>query len=131
MLDSSDDVLPAALVYLGPNPNSTAEPDLQRTADLASRVRPLVRKFHSSEYLNALASSEICLAIGYSGDVKQAEKRATEAKNNIEIAYGIPKEGAQLWFDILAIPRDAKNVAEAFAFIDYLQKPEVAAASSN
>jgi putrescine transport system substrate-binding protein len=131
MLDSSDDVLPVALVYLGLDPNSTAEADLQRSADLVSRVRPFVRKFHSSEYVNALASGEICLVVGYSGDVKQAQKRATEAKNNIEIAYVIPKEGAQLWFDNLAIPRDARNVAEAYAFIDYLQKPEVAAANSN
>ena len=131
MLDSSDDVLPAALLYLGLNPNSAVESDLQRAADLVTRVRSFVRKFHSSEYVNALASGEICLVIGYSGDVKQAQKRATEAKNNIEIAYVIPKEGAQLWFDNLAIPRDAKNVAEAYAFIDYLQKPEVAAANSD
>jgi putrescine transport system substrate-binding protein len=131
MLDSSDDVLPAALLYLGLDPNSTAEADLQRAADLVSRVRPFVRKFHSSEYVNALASGEICLVVGYSGDIKQAQKRATEAKNGIDIAYVIPNEGAQLWFDNLAIPRDAKNVTEAYAFIDYLQKPEVAAANSN
>ncbi len=131
MLDSSDDVLPAALRYLGLDPNSTAEADLQRAADLVSRVRPFVRKFHSSEYVNALASGEICLVIGYSGDIKQAQKRAAEAKNGIDIAYVIPKEGAQLWFDNLAIPRDAKNVAEAYAFIDFLQKPEIAAANSN
>jgi putrescine transport system substrate-binding protein len=131
MLDSSDDVLPAALRYLGLDPNSTAEADLQRAADLVSRVRPFVRKFHSSEYVNALASGEICLVVGYSGDVKQAQKRAAEAKNGIDIAYVIPKEGAQLWFDNLAIPREAKNVAEAYAFIDFLQKPEIAAANSN
>jgi putrescine transport system substrate-binding protein len=131
MLDSSDDVLPSALNYLGLDPNSTAEADLQRAADLVTRVRPFVRKFHSSEYVNALASGEICLALGYSGDIKQAQKRGREAKSNIDIAYVIPKEGAQLWFDNLAIPRDAKNVAEAYSFIDYLQKPEVAAANSN
>ena len=131
MLDSSDDILPAALLYLALDPNSTEQADLQRAAELVSRVRPFVRKFHSSEYVNALASGEICLAVGYSGDIKQAQKRATEAKNNINIAYVIPKEGAQLWFDNLAIPRDAKNTAEAYAFLDYLQKPEVAAANSN
>jgi putrescine transport system substrate-binding protein len=131
MLDSSDDVLPAALRYLGLDPNSTAEADLQRAADLVSRVRPFVRKFHSSEYVNALASGEICLVVGYSGDIKQAQKRAAEAKNGIDIAYVIPKEGAQLWFDNLAILRDAKNVVEAYAFIDFLQKPEIAAANSN
>jgi putrescine transport system substrate-binding protein len=90
-----------------------------------------VRKFHSSEYLNALASGEICLVLGYSGDVKQAQKRAAEAKNGVDIGYAIPKEGAQLWFDNLAIPKDARNVAEALALIDYLLKPEVAAKNTN
>ena len=86
-----------------------------------------MRKFHSSEYLNALASGEICLVVGFSGDIKQAQKRAAEAKNGVEIGYAIPKEGAQMWFDNLAIPSDARNVAEAHAFINYLQRPEVAA----
>jgi putrescine transport system substrate-binding protein len=131
MLDSSDDVLPAALNYLGLDPNSKTEPDLQKAADLVAKVRPFVRKFHSSEYLDALASGEICFAVGFSGDFKQAQKRAAEAKNGVDIVYVIPSEGAQLWFDNLAIPKDAKNVAEAHAFIDYLQKPEVAARNSN
>ena len=117
--------------YLGLDPNSPKEADLQKAADLVRKIRSSVRKFHSSEYLNALASGEICLVVGFSGDVKQAQKRAAEAKNGIEIAYAIPKEGAQLWFDNLAIPRDARNVAEAHALIDYLQKPEVAAKNSN
>jgi putrescine transport system substrate-binding protein len=131
LLDSSDDILPAALKYLGFDPNSRSEAELQKATDLVSKIRPSVRKFHSSEYLNALASGEICFAVGFSGDVKQAQKRAAEAKNGIEIAYAIPKEGAQLWFDNLAIPKDAKHVAEAHAFINYLQKPEVAAKNSN
>jgi putrescine transport system substrate-binding protein len=131
LLDSSDDILPAALKYLGFDPNSRTEGELQKAADLVAKVRPSVRKFHSSEYLNALASGEICFAVGFSGDVKQAQKRAAEAKNGVEVAYAIPKEGAQLWFDNLAIPKDAKNVAAAHAFIDYLQKPEVAAKNSN
>jgi putrescine transport system substrate-binding protein len=131
MLDSSDDILPAALYYLGLDPNATNEVDLQKSAALVTNIRPFVRKFHSSEYVNALASGEICFAVGFSGDVKQAQKRAAEAKNGIEITYVIPREGAQLWFDNLAIPRDARNVTEAHAFIDFLQKPEVAAANSN
>jgi putrescine transport system substrate-binding protein len=130
MLDSSDDVLPAALNYLGLDPNTSSETELQKAADLVATVRPFVRKFHSSEYVNALASGEICLALGYSGDIKQAQKRAAEAKNGIEVRYSIPKEGAQLWFDNLAIPRDARNVAEAHAFINFLQKPQVAAMNS-
>ncbi len=96
-----------------------------------TKIRPYVRKFHSSEYLNALASGEICLVVGFSGDIKQSQKRAVEAKNGVEIAYAISKEGAQLWFDNLGIPRDARNVAEADAFINYLQKPEVAAKNTN
>ena len=131
LLDSSDDILAAALHYLGLDPNSANETDLQTAAALVMKIRPYVRKFHSSEYLNALASGEICLVVGFSGDIKQAQKRAAEAKNGIDIAYAIPKEGAQLWFDNLAIPRDARNVAEAEDFINYLQRPEVAAKNTN
>ena len=90
-----------------------------------------MRKFHSSEYLNALATGEICFVVGFSGDVKQAQKRAAEAKGGIEIGYAIPKEGAQLWFDNLAIPKDAPDPAEAHALINYLLKPEVAAKNTN
>jgi putrescine transport system substrate-binding protein len=82
-------------------------------------------------YLNALASAEICLVVGWSGDVKQAQKRAAEAKGGVEIGYAIPKEGAQMFFDNLAIPKDARNAANAHALIDYLQRPEVAARNSN
>ena len=90
-----------------------------------------MRKFHSSEYLNALATGEICLVVGWSGDIKQAQKRAAEAKSGVEIGYAIPKGGAQMFFDNFAIPKDAKNVAEAHAFIDYMLRPEVAAKNSN
>jgi putrescine transport system substrate-binding protein len=131
MLDSADDILPAALHYLGLDPNSTKEADLQKAADLLTKIRPSVRKFHSSEYVNALASGEICFVVGFSGDIKQAQKRAREAKNGVDIGYAIPKEGAQLWFDNLAIPKDAPNAAEALEFINYLQQPEVAAKNSN
>jgi putrescine transport system substrate-binding protein len=131
MLDSADDILPAALHYLGLDPNSTKPQDLDKATDLMLKIRPFVRKFHSSEYLNALASGEICLVVGWSGDIKQAQKRAREAKNGIEIGYSIPKEGAQMWFDNLAIPKDAEHVAEAYAFINFLLRPEVAAKNSD
>lgn len=131
MLDSAEDMLPAALRYLGLNPNTTSESALQEAALALVAVRPLVRKFHASEYLNALATGEICLAVGFSGDVKQAQKRAAEGKKGIQIAYTVPSEGAQLWFDNLAIPRDSKNVVEAHEFINFLQEPEVAARNSN
>jgi putrescine transport system substrate-binding protein len=131
MLDSADDIFSAALNHLRLNPNSKDEKDLQKAADLVTKVRPQVRKFHSSEYLNALASGEICLVVGWSGDIKQAQKRAAEAKGGVEVGYAIPKEGAQMWFDNLVIPKDAANVANAHALIDYLQRPEVAARNSN
>ena len=130
-LDSSDDIMPAALHYLQLDPNSSAPDDLQRAADLLLGIRPYIRKFHSSEYLNALASGEICLAVGFSGDIIQARRRAAQAKAGVVIAYAIPKKGAQLWFDNLAIPSDAPDVAEANALIDYLLRPEVAAANTN
>ncbi|OIQ71149.1 putrescine-binding periplasmic protein precursor [mine drainage metagenome] len=131
MLDSADDIFPAALSYLGLDPNSTKQADLEKAADLVVRIRPFVRKFHSSEYLSALATGEICLVVGWSGDIMQARSRAAEAKNDVAIGYAIPKEGAQMFFDNLAIPADARNVAEAYALIDYLYRPEVAARNSN
>ena len=131
MLDSADDIIPAALHFLGLNPNSTDPAELERAADVLMKIRPSVRKFHSSEYLNALANGEICLVVGWSGDIKQSQRRAIEAKNGVEIGYSIPKEGAQMFFDNLAIPKDAGHVTEAHAFIDYLLRPEVAAKNSN
>ena len=131
MLDSADDILPAALHYLGLNPNSTEPADLDRAADLMSKIRPAVRKFHSSEYINALAGGEICLVVGWSGDIKQARNRAIEAKNGVEVGYVIPKEGAQMWFDNIAIPRDAPHPDAAHAFINFLLEPKVAARNSN
>jgi len=131
MLDSADDILPAALSYLGIDPNSTKQADLEKAADLVSKIRPFVRKFHSSEYLGALASGEICFVVGWSGDVMQARSRAEEAKTGVEIGYTIPKEGAQMFFDNLAIPSDAKNVAEAYTLINYLYRPDVAAKNSD
>jgi putrescine transport system substrate-binding protein len=131
MLDSPDDIFPAALGYLGLDPNSTKQADLEKAADLVAKVRPSVRKFHSSEYLSALATGEICLVVGWSGDIMQARSRAAEAKSDVEIGYAIPKEGAQMFFDNLAIPADAGNVAEAYELINYLYRPEIAAKNSN
>ena len=131
MLDSVDDIVPAALHQLGLNPNSTEQKDLDKAAELIAKIRPSVRKFHSSEYINALASGEICFVVGWSGDIKQAQRRAAEAKNGVEIGYAIPKEGAQMFFDNLAIPKDAPHAAEAHAFIDYLLRPDVAAKNTD
>src|ERR1700731_3325179 len=131
MLDSADDIFPAALSYLALDPNSTKQADLEKAADLVSKIRPYVRKFHSSEYLSALATGEICLVVGWSGDIMQARSRAAEANSDIEIGYAIPKEGAQMFFDNLAIPADAEHVAEAYELINYLYRPEVAAKNSD
>jgi putrescine transport system substrate-binding protein len=131
LLDSSDDVMSAGLHYLHLDPNTSDPGELNKVTELLLRIRPYVRKFHSSEYLNALATGEICLVVGFSGDVKQAQKRAAEAKGGIEIGYSIPKEGAQLWFDNLAIPKDAPDVEEAHELINYLIRPDVAAKNTN
>jgi putrescine transport system substrate-binding protein len=131
MLDSADDILPTALRYLGLDPNSTKQADLEKAADLVIKIRPFVRKFHSSEYLNALATGEICLVVGWSGDIMQARSRAEEAKNGIEVGYAIPKEGAEMFFDNLAVPADAKNVNEAHELINYLYRPDIAAKNSD
>jgi putrescine transport system substrate-binding protein len=131
LLDSSDDVMSAGLNYLHLDPNSSDPADLEKVTELLVKIRPYVRKFHSLEYLNALATGEICFAVGFSGDVKQAQRRAAEARAGVDLGYAIPKEGAQLWLDNLAIPNDAPHVAEAHALIDYLLKPEVAAKNTN
>ncbi len=130
-LDSPDDLFPAALAYLGLDPNSKQEADLRKAADLLKTVTPYVQKFHSSEYINDLANGDICLAVGYSGDVLQARDRASEANNGVTIAYSIPKEGALMWFDSMVIPKDAPHPDAAYAFINYMMTPQVAAANSN
>jgi putrescine transport system substrate-binding protein len=94
-------------------------------------VRPYIQKFNSSEYINALANGDICVAVGYSGDILQARDRAAEAENGVTIDYLIPKEGALMWFDSFVIPADAPHPDAAHAFINYMMKPEVAAANSN
>ncbi|MBX9682799.1 MAG: polyamine ABC transporter substrate-binding protein [Hyphomicrobium sp.] len=131
LLDAPDDIIPAALNYLGIDPNSSKPEDIKKAGDLLASVRPNIQKFHSSEFINALANGDICIAVGYSGDILQARDRADEAKNGHVIKYSIPKEGAQMWFDQMAIPADAKNIEEAHTFLNYLLKPEVIAKASN
>ncbi|MGH6859865.1 MAG: polyamine ABC transporter substrate-binding protein [Phyllobacterium sp.] len=130
VLDSASDVLPSALAYLGLDPDSKNPDDLAKAGALLESIRPYVRKFHSSEYINGLANGDICLAIGYSGDVFQARDRAAEAKAGVNVGYAIPG-AAQMWFDLMAIPADAPHVAEAHEFINYMMKPEVIAKASN
>lgn len=131
MLDSPEDLIPSMLPFYGLKPDTKRWDDISQVTDALFKVRGAVRKFHSSEYINGLANGDLCLAVGYSGDVMQAKKRADESKNGVEIAYYIPKEGALMWFDALAIPKDAPHPEEAHRLIDYLMRPEVAAANSN
>jgi putrescine transport system substrate-binding protein len=130
-LDSPTDMIPVMLAYLGLNPDSHEPDDIAKAEEAFLKVRPYVRKFHSSEFINGLANGDICVAVGWSGDVFQARDRADEAKNGVELAYAIPKEGTQMWFDQMAIPADAPHKEEALAFLNYMMKPEVIAKSSN
>lgn len=131
VLDSPEDIVPPALNYLGLDPNTTNPEDFKKAEELLMKIRPYVKKFHSSEYINALANGDICMALGWSGDILQAASRAEEAKNGQVVKYHIPKEGTQMWFDMMAIPADAKNVEEAHILLNYLNKPEVMAKASN
>ena len=130
-LDSADEMMPTVLNYMGLNANSTNPEDYKKAEAKLLAVRPYVTYFHSSKYIADLANGDICVAIGFSGDMFQARNRAAEAKKGVEIAYSIPKEGGALWFDMLAIPKDSANVKEAHAFINYLLKPEVIAQVSD
>src|SRR5262249_53068248 len=130
-LDASEDMYAVALNYLGKNPNSKNPQDYAAATALLMQARPYVRKFHSSEYIDALANGDICVAIGYSGDVLQAKSRAAEAKNGVKIAYAIPKEGSQVWFDLFTVPKDAPHPEAAHKFIAYMLRPEVIAKASN
>jgi putrescine transport system substrate-binding protein len=131
MLDAPAEMIPAALNYLGLDPNSTSPDDLGKAEALLLSIRPSIRKFHSSEYINALANGDICLAVGWSGDMFQARDRAAEADQGVAIDYSIPKQGAQMWFDQMAIPADAPHTEEAHEFLNYMMRPDVIAKASN
>ena len=131
MLDAPNEIIPAALRYLGENPDSKDPAVLAKVKPLLDAVRPYISKFHSSEYINALANGEICVAFGWSGDVLMARDRAAEAKNGVEIKYSIPKEGALMWFDMMAVPADAPNKDGAFKFINFMLDAHNIAAASN
>ncbi len=130
-LDAPDEMVPAALVYAGLDPNSHEKDDIAKAEEVFAAVRPYVNKFHSSEYINALANGDICVAVGFSGDVLQARDRAAEADNGVEIAYNAFKEGSQMWFDQLAVPVDAPNPDGAHKFINFMLDAQNMAAASN
>ncbi|QKE62972.1 polyamine ABC transporter substrate-binding protein [Aquipseudomonas campi] len=131
VLDNGPELLPIALHYLGLPHHSQNLDDYKKAEKLLLEMRQNVRYFHSSKYISELANGDICLVVGFSGDVMQAGSRAAEAGNGVKIEYVIPKEGAPMWFDMVAMPADAPNEAEAYAFMNYLLQPEVMAGISN
>ncbi|MDH4259472.1 MAG: polyamine ABC transporter substrate-binding protein [Gammaproteobacteria bacterium] len=131
MLDAPSEVMDSALIYLGRDPNSEKAEDLAAAEELLLKVRPYVRYFHSSQYINDLATGEICVTLGWSGDILQAQARGAEAETPVNVAYTIPKEGAIMWFDMLAIPADAPHPNNAHAFLNFIMEPQVAAGISN
>ena len=130
-LDASEDMYAVALNYLGKDPNSRDPADYAAATAMLMKVRPYVRKFHSSAYIDALANGDICLAIGYSGDVLQAKARAAEAKNGVKLAYALPNEGSQVWYDLFVIPADAPDRDAAYEFLGFMLRPQVIARASN
>ena len=131
ILDNGPELLPIALNYLGLPPHSKNPEDYKKAEALLMKVRPYVAYFHSSKYTGDLANGDICVAVGFSGDVLQAESRAKEAKNGVKIGYEIPKEGAAIWFDMVAMPADAPDEKAGYAFMNYLLEPQVMADITN
>ena len=131
VLEDPTDIVGTVLLWLGRDPNSEAQEDLDAAEAALLAIRPYIRKISSAQVIEDLANGEVCIAVGYSGDVLQAQSRAEETGQAVDIRYSIPAEGALLWFDTLAIPADAAHPDNAHAFIDFLMKPEVAAANSD
>ena len=131
LLDAPAEIMATALNYLGLDPNSESAEDLAKAKDLLMSIRPHIRYFNSSQYIDDLGNGEVCLSIGYSGDVFIAQAAASEAGQGVEIAYVIPKEGALKWFDLFAIPADAPHADNAHKFIDFMLRPDIAAANTN
>ncbi|MDR2872611.1 MAG: polyamine ABC transporter substrate-binding protein [Xanthomonadaceae bacterium] len=131
VLDTPADMIPIALNYLGEDPHSADPAVIEKAVALLKKIRPYVQNFHSSQYVASLANGNTCLVVGWSGDIIQARDRAKEAGNGVDIRYSIPREGTAEWYDILAIPNDAQHPDSAYAFINYLLTPEVAAENTN
>lgn len=131
LLDSPAEMLRAVYSYMGKDPNSQSAEDLAQAEAMLLKIRPYIRNFSSSEYIEALANGDLCISVGYNGDVIQARDRAREANKGIEIKYVVPKEGSILWFDMLAIPKDAPDRDSAYAFMNYMMTPQVIADVSN
>ncbi|MGY6548358.1 MAG: polyamine ABC transporter substrate-binding protein [Roseinatronobacter sp.] len=130
-LDSPADMFPAAFAWMGLDPQSTNEADFEAATAMMLEVRDTVRYFHSSQYITDLANGDICVAVGWSGDVLQAADRAAAADRGVNVWYAIPREGAMQWFDVMGIPADAPNPENAHAFINFIMQPEITAMITN
>jgi len=131
-LDAPEEIFATVLNYLGKDPNSTDAKDYTGAAtDLLMKLRPNIRYFHSSQYINDLANGNTCVAIGWSGDILQAKDRAEKANNGVHLSYSVPKEGALAFFDMMAIPKDAKNKDAAYQWLNYIMEPKVIAEVSS
>jgi len=130
-LDEPTDTIMLLLDYLGKPRDTYAQADLDAVVEAFKAIRPTVRTFDSTNYLNALPNQELCVANSWSGDYSTAKARAAEAGVNINLAYAVPKTGAPAWFDLFCIPADAKNVENAHTFINYMMEPEVVAKCTN
>ncbi|MDO6563399.1 polyamine ABC transporter substrate-binding protein [Amphritea sp. 1_MG-2023] len=131
VVDVSSDMVPAALSYLGLDPNSNKKSDIKAVEELFSNIRPYIKKFDSTGYLSALPNRENCLSVTWSGDYAVASMRAAEAGSNVNLKYTIPKEGVPIWFDSLYIPSDSENVDAAHQFMAFLLQPEIIADVTN
>jgi putrescine transport system substrate-binding protein len=131
MLDEAAQVFPAVLHYLGKDPNTANPDDYAAAMEVLKKIRPFIRQFSSSGYIDELASGDLCMVYGFSGDVIIARKRAMEAKKTDDINYFIPQGGSPAWFDLMVIPKDAAHVDAAHAFINYIETPQVHAAITN
>ncbi|CAD5373409.1 Putrescine-binding periplasmic protein SpuD [Rubrivivax sp. A210] len=131
LLDSASEVLPVAMIYAGKEPYSKTAKDYDAAKEVLSKARPYVTRFSSSGYINDLAAGQLCVVMGYSGDINIARQRALDTKSGHDIKALVPDTGATLFFDTMAIPKDAPNAANAHAFINYILRPEVHAALTN
>ncbi|KIC21130.1 extracellular solute-binding protein [Leisingera sp. ANG-Vp] len=131
VLDSPVEMLSVTLNYLGADPYSEDKGEIAKAQELLAAAAPNITYFNNQKPSTDLPAGNVCLAVMYSGDAGIAQARAMDADNGVEILYAIPKEGTLMWIDLMAIPEDAPNVDEAYAFIDYMLQPEVIADVSN
>ena len=131
LIDSAEDTLQLALQYLGLDPNTTRREDFKAAEDLLVKVRPYIRSFDSTEYMNGLANKEVCIAMSWSSDYAQSRARAKAVGLNVNLAFTVPKEGANQTFSSLLIPRGAPHPLAAYAFINFILRPDVIAEITN